>query len=156
MGDLSHVDRDGVSGMVDIAQKTATQRVAVCSGVVSPSVQLSQLASLAQIDEVCRVARIAAVQAAKQTANLIPFCHSICLAKMDVDIQYVKESNKFLITTTSSTKAETGVEMEGLTAAHIAALTVYDMIKAIDPAATMGPFQLDNKQGGKAGPWQRP
>lgn len=156
MGDLSHVDKDGVAQMVDIAGKTATQRVAVCSGIVSPSIHLSQHISAAQVDEVCRVARIAAVQAAKQTAMLIPYCHSICLAKMDVDVQYLSESNQFRIVTKASTKAETGVEMEGLTAAHIAALTIYDMIKAIDPAAIMGPFQLDTKLGGKTGPWQRP
>lgn len=155
MGDLSHVDKDGTSGMVDIAGKAATQRLAICSGAVSPSLTLSQHVSAAQIDEVCRVARIAAVQAAKQTANLIPYCHSICLAKLDVEVKFLSNQNKFTITTAASTKAETGVEMEALTAVHIAALTVYDMIKAIDPSATMGPFQLDKKLGGKSGTWQR-
>ncbi len=141
--------------MVDIAEKTATHRLATCSGVVSPSIALSSQVSAAQVDEVCRVARIAAIQAAKQTANLIPYCHSICLAKLDVAITFLSEQNKFAITTTASTKAETGVEMEALTAAHIAALTVYDMIKAIDPAASMGPFRLEKKLGGKSGSWQR-
>ena len=152
---LSHLDSDGRARMVDVGDKKVTARTATASGrvVTRPDViKLVRGDELPKAD-VLATARIAGIMGAKKTSELIPLCHPIPLTSVKVDFSF--ESNAILITATAKTTGQTGVEMEALTAVSIAALTLHDMIKAVDPAAVTTDIRLDEKTGGKHGHWNR-
>src|ERR1700754_1247664 len=153
MEKLSHYDGDGSAHMVDVSAKAATRREAEASAFV----ELSD-ATLAALPEnpkgnPLEVARFAGIQAAKQTSSLIPMCHPLPLSF--VDIQTEIQSNGILVRATAATAAGTGVEMEAMTAASIAALTIYDMTKALDKGIRIRDVALLRKSGGKSGEYRR-
>ena len=142
--------------MVDVAHKTATRREAIATGAIQMS-----LATLEQIErgnapkgDVLGTARLAGIMAAKQTASLIPLCHPLPLSKIHVELEADRSLPGYRIYATVSTKAETGVEMEALTAVSVAALTLYDMAKALEKSMTIQAIQLLRKTGGKSGDYQ--
>ena len=152
---LTHLDRDGQPTMVDIGDKPVTRRVARAEGFVRVSPEL-----LAAIREdrvakgsVLQVARLAGIQAAKRTDELIPLCHSLPLDAVHVELELTDAG--IAIAAEASTSWKTGVEMEALTAVSVAALTVIDMGKAIDPAMTIERIELVRKTGGRRGDWTR-
>jgi cyclic pyranopterin phosphate synthase len=150
---LSHYDRGGRSRMVDVSRKSATRREAEASGfvAVSPAV-LAALPSNPKGDPL-EAARIAGIMAAKRTPELIPMCHPLPLSLVEVDVRVCE--NGLAITSKVRTTAETGVEMEALTAVSVAALTVYDMLKAGDKGIEIREIVLERKSGGKSGDYLR-
>ena len=150
---LSHYDETGQACMVDVSAKAATRREATAAAFVELSAAV--LAALPQNPKgnPLEVARFAGIQAAKQTSNLIPMCHPLALSFVDVQVKVVKGG--VAIKATAATVAGTGVEMEALTAVSIAALTIYDMCKAIDKGITITGIRLESKTGGKSGDYQR-
>ncbi|MBM3761186.1 MAG: cyclic pyranopterin monophosphate synthase MoaC [Acidobacteria bacterium] len=153
MSKLSHYDDAGSARMVDISDKPVTARVAKAHAFVhmSPEV-LAALPSNPKGDPL-EVARIAAIQAAKRTSDLIPMCHPIPISKVDIDFGI--EAGGIRVTSTVACSAGTGVEMEAMTAASIAALTIYDMTKALDKGIQITDIHLLFKSGGKSGDYQR-
>jgi cyclic pyranopterin phosphate synthase len=151
---LSHYDATGNARMVDVSVKQATKRTATASAFIELSAAV--LASLPSNPKgnPLEVARFAGIQAAKRTSALIPMCHPLPLTHVDVQADIVKGGVQ--IRATASTTGQTGVEMEALTAASIAALTVYDMTKALDKSIVIRNIQLEQKSGGKSGDYQRP
>ncbi|MGH6888633.1 MAG: cyclic pyranopterin monophosphate synthase MoaC [Rhizomicrobium sp.] len=153
MTDLTHLDERGAARMVDVSAKDATVRQAEAEAIIV----LSQAAfdavtgARAPKGDVLATARVAGILAAKKTAELIPLCHQIPLAAVTIDIGPLDGHTTFRILACARTKAETGVEMEALTAAAIAALTIYDMTKAIDRGARIERLRLLSKSGGKTG-----
>ena len=155
MSELSHLDSDGRARMVDVGDKAVTARTATATGtlVTRPDViELVRGDGLPKAD-VLATARIAGIQGAKKTSELIPLCHPIPLSSVRVEFELSGDS--ILITATAKTTGQTGVEMEALTAVAIAGLTLHDMVKAVDPAATLTDVRLDSKTGGKRGHWTR-
>jgi cyclic pyranopterin phosphate synthase len=152
---LSHVDSEGRITMVDVSAKATTIRTAEASGFVmmSPETVAAIRERRTPKGDPLETARLAGIMGAKRTAELIPLCHSLPLAHADVQIELTDDGAK--ITATATTAAQTGVEMEALTAVSIAALTLYDMCKAIDRAMTIGAIRLERKVGGKSGEWKR-
>ena len=150
---LSHFDSSGEANMVDVSAKQPGRRTAAASAFVelSPAV-LAALPNNPKGDPL-QVARIAGIQAAKRTADLIPMCHPLTLSHIDVQAAIVAGGVR--ITATVTTVGPTGVEMEALTAAAVAALTVYDMTKALDKAIVIRNIQLEEKSGGKSGDFTR-
>jgi cyclic pyranopterin monophosphate synthase len=150
---LSHYDGAGRARMVDVSGKVATKREAEASGfvIVSPAV-LKALPSNPKGDPL-EVARIAGIMAAKRTSELIPMCHPLPLSLVDVEVRVCE--NGLAITSKVATTAETGVEMEALTAVSVAALTVYDMLKAADKGIEIREIALKRKSGGKSGEYRR-
>jgi cyclic pyranopterin phosphate synthase len=150
---LSHFDRAGRSRMVDVSGKLASKREAEASAfvAVSPAV-VAALPSNPKGDPL-EVARIAGIMAAKRTSELIPMCHPLSLSFVDVEVRVCE--NGLAITSKVATTAETGVEMEALTAVSVAALTVYDMLKAADKAIEIREIVLERKSGGKSGEYRR-
>jgi len=156
--DLSHVDSEGRARMVDVSEKDETDRVAVgCARVVMRPETLAriQAGEIAKGD-VLATARIAGIMAAKRTAELIPLCHPLALTSVAVDLACVPEKSAVEITATCRLKGRTGVEMEALTAASVAALTIYDMCKAIDRGMIVTDLRLLKKSGGKSGEYEAP
>jgi cyclic pyranopterin monophosphate synthase len=155
---LSHFDSDGNASMVDVGAKLPTRRTATASAFVElSSAVIAALPNNPKGDPL-QVARIAGIQAAKRTAELIPMCHPLALTHVDVQAEVVKEGergNGVRITATAATVGPTGVEMEALTAAAVAALTVYDMTKALDKGIVIRNVQLEAKTGGKSGDYSR-
>jgi cyclic pyranopterin phosphate synthase len=153
MKKLSHYDRAGRARMVDVSAKAETSRTATAQAFVKirPSV-LKQLSRNPKGDPL-EVARFAGIAAAKRTSDLIPMCHPLLISHVDVDAQVVKGGVR--ITATVAIKGTTGVEMEALTAASIAALTVYDMTKALDKSIEIQDVYLLEKTGGKSGDFKR-
>jgi cyclic pyranopterin monophosphate synthase len=152
---LSHIDETGAARMVDVSGKTVTAREATATGrfVTTPEViELLRSAGLPKGDALA-VARIAGIAAAKRTPDLIPLCHPIALHGVTVDLELTTDS--VLITATTRTADRTGVEMEALTAVTVAGLTLYDMVKAVDRSAVLTDVQLQHKDGGRTGVWQR-
>jgi cyclic pyranopterin phosphate synthase len=150
---LSHFDEVGAARMVDVSSKPETYREATASAFVALSQEV-----LAKLPENAKgnpleVARIAGIQAAKRTSDLIPLCHPLSLTRADVTIQIEKDGVYILART--ATNAGTGVEMEALTAASVAALTIYDMCKALDKGIEIRSIRLETKTGGKSGEWRR-
>ena len=147
---LSHVDAEGRARMVDVSAKQSTQRQAIATGHIA----LSAAARTAIRDRKLKkgdplsVARLAGVMAAKRTSDLIPLCHPLQLTHVDVEITAVRDG--YDITATVRTTGPTGVEMEALTAVSVAALTIYDMVKAVDHRMTIGAIRLIEKTGGKS------
>lgn len=152
-GGLSHYDEAGQASMVDVSGKQATRRTATATAFVDLSPQV--LAALPQNPkgDPLEVARFAGIQAAKRTAELIPMCHPLPLTHVDVQARI--EGAGVRITATAATIGVTGVEMEALTAASVAALTVYDMTKALDKAIVIREVRLESKTGGKSGDYSR-
>jgi len=147
---LTHVDASGRADMVDVGQKPRTDRVAIAEGRVvmtSETLALIKAGSLKKGD-VLTIARIAGIMAAKRTADLIPLCHPIPLSKIGVDIEIEETTSSVYIKATARTTGQTGVEMEALTAVNIAALTIYDMAKAVDRTMRITDIRLLEKHGG--------
>lgn len=153
MSELSHFDASGRAAMVDVSAKQNTRRTATASAFVEMSA--SVLASLPanRKGNPLEVARFAGIQAAKRTSDLIPMCHPLALTHVDVEAEIVEGGVR--IAATVATAGPTGVEMEALTAACVAALTVYDMTKALDKGIVIRAVQLESKSGGKSGDFQR-
>lgn len=154
---LTHLDSAGRANMVDVGDKPDTERVAVASAAVrmAPATLAAITAGEMPKGDVFSVARIAGIQAAKQTSQLIPLCHPLMLSAVNVDLQPDPALPGVRIRARCKLRGQTGVEMEALTAASVAALTLYDMCKAIDRAMVIEAVQLENKTGGQRGDWQR-
>ena len=150
---LSHYDEAGQASMVDVSGKQPTRRTATASAFVELSAAVIEALPENPKGNPLEVARFAGIQAAKRTSELIPMCHPLPLTH--VDVQAVIERNGVRITATVATVGVTGVEMEALTAASVAALTVYDMTKALDKAIVIRHVQLESKTGGKSGDYTR-
>ncbi|GHF02181.1 cyclic pyranopterin monophosphate synthase accessory protein [Amycolatopsis deserti] len=156
MSELSHVDDKGAARMVDVSGKEATARTAVATGVVRTTAEVIDLLSRDGLPkgDALATARIAGIMGAKKVPELIPLCHQIALSGVKVEFDLGQAEVR--ITATVKTTDRTGVEMEALTAVAVAGLTVHDMIKAVDPAATLDGVRLERKLGGKSGVWERP
>jgi len=150
---LSHFDEAGQASMVDVSGKQPTRRTAVASAFVELSAAVLAALPSNPKGNPLEVARIAGIQAAKRTSELIPMCHPLPLTHVEVQTEVVAEGVR--ITATAATMGATGVEMEALTAAAVAALTVYDMTKALDKAIVIRNVQLESKTGGKSGSFER-
>ncbi|MGC2635875.1 MAG: cyclic pyranopterin monophosphate synthase MoaC [Acidobacteriaceae bacterium] len=150
---LSHFDDAGEARMVDVSAKSATRREAEASAFVVLSAETLAALPHNPKGNALEVARIAGIQAAKRTAELIPLCHPLPLSFIDVRAEVVEGG--IAIRATAATTAQTGVEMEALTAASVAALTVYDMCKAADKGIVIRDLRLERKTGGKSGDWVR-
>jgi len=150
---LSHYDDDGRAHMVDVSEKTATRREARARAFVELSAEALKALPQNPKGNPLEVARFAGIQAAKQTALLIPMCHPLALSFIDVEATI--DEGGVVIEATAATVAGTGVEMEAMTAASIAALTVYDMTKALDKGIRIREVELVSKSGGKSGEWRR-
>jgi cyclic pyranopterin phosphate synthase len=150
---LSHLNPQGEAQMVDVSAKQATVRTAIASGKIKMSLDtLTAIeAGNAPKGDVLGTAKVAGIMAAKQTANLIPLCHPLPLHKIEVEILADKQLPGYSIRATVVTKAETGVEMEALTAVSVAALTLYDMAKALEKSMEIQDIRLVSKTGGKSG-----
>jgi cyclic pyranopterin phosphate synthase len=155
---LSHLDSQGQAQMVDVSEKQETVREAVAMGCVRMQQETLDAiaAGNAPKGDVLGTARLAGIMAAKQTAHLIPLCHPLVLHKVEVQLTPDSHLPGYRITATVKTKAETGVEMEALTAVTVAALTLYDMAKALDKAMVIEQICLLRKSGGKSGDYTRP
>ncbi len=153
---LSHLDETGQAQMVDVSGKAATAREATAQGLVRMSLATFQTIEQgnAPKGDVLGTARLAGIMAAKQTAQLIPLCHPLPLSKVEVNITANPDLPGYEIRATVKTKAETGVEMEALTAVSVAALTLYDMAKALEKSISIESIHLVSKLGGKSGEWQ--
>lgn len=153
---LSHVDEVGRVHMVDVGDKPVTERVAVARGHIAigkPALRAIRDGRIAKGDPL-QAARLAGVMAAKKTADLIPLCHPLMLSQVDIDLQGLADG--YRIEARVRTTAQTGVEMEALTAVSVAALTIYDMVKAIDKKMVIGPISLVKKTGGRSGDYHAP
>jgi cyclic pyranopterin phosphate synthase len=150
---LSHYDEAGQASMVDVSAKQPTRRTATASAFVELSAAVIAALPANPKGNPLEVARFAGIQAAKRTSELIPMCHPLPLTHVDVQAQV--EGAGVRITATAATMGVTGVEMEALTAASVAALTVYDMTKALDKAIVIRNVQLESKTGGKSGDYAR-
>ena len=150
---LSHYDRAGRARMVDVSGKTATRREAEASAFVAMTPAVLAMLPQNPKGDPLEVARIAGIMAAKRTSELIPMCHPLALLIIDVDLRLCE--NGVAITSKVATTAETGVEMEALVAASVAALTVYDMCKAVDKGIEIREIVLEHKSGGKSGDYRR-
>lgn len=152
---LSHINDDGNAHMVDVSDRAITQRSARASGKVVLSKSVLSLIAEGKTPkgDVLATARIAGIMGAKKTPELIPLCHPISISSVNVDLEIVEDGVKIYSAVTISDR--TGVEMEALTAVSIAALTIIDMTKALDPGATITNVQVDEKDGGRNGHWKR-
>ena len=155
-GRLTHTDESGHARMVDVSAKDVTAREARASGrvLLSPEAIAALQAGQVPKGDALAVARIAGIQAAKRTPDLVPLCHPIAIHAVTVDLQVGDAAVE--IAATVRTADRTGVEMEALTSVTVAALALIDMVKAIDPAAVITDVRVEEKTGGKTGPWRRP
>lgn len=150
---LSHYDQQGHVAMVDVSAKTATKRTAMAHAFISLSGEVIEALPRNPKGDPLEIARIAGIQAAKRTSDLIPLCHPLPLTHADVKCEL--QQNGVEITATAATTAQTGVEMEALTAVTVAALTIYDMVKALDKSIEITSVHLVEKTGGKSGTYKR-
>jgi cyclic pyranopterin phosphate synthase len=157
MTDLTHFDKKGRAVMVDVSAKDETARVAIATGTV-----IMAQATLALIKgggakkgDVLGVARLAGIMAAKKTSDLIPLCHPLPLSSVELDFALDEARSAVDITATCRVTGRTGVEMEALTAVSVAALTIYDMCKAVDRGMVLSDIRLQHKSGGKSGTWEK-
>jgi len=150
---LSHFKSEGEASMVDVSEKNISKRTATAHAFVSMSAEVLAALPGNKKGDALQVARVAGIMAAKKTADLIPLCHSLPLSHVGVD--FAVESDGIRITATAATSAQTGVEMEALTAAAVAALTIYDMTKAMDKGIEIREIFLLSKTGGKSGDFAR-
>ena len=152
---LTHVDESGAARMVDVSAKDVTSRVAVASGRVHVSPEVVRLLRGEGVPkgDALGVARVAGIMGAKRTPDLVPLCHPLAISGVTVDLEV--EDDAVAITATVKTTDRTGVEMEALTAVSVAALTVVDMVKAVDKGAVITDVRVESKSGGKSGDWSR-
>ncbi len=157
-GGLTHIDADGRARMVDVSDKAATTREAVAEGRLTmlPQTLALALSGGGKKGDVRAVAEIAGVMAAKRTSDLIPMCHPLMLTSVKVAVEAIADGSGLGVTARVRTMGQTGVEMEALTAASVALLTLYDMLKAVDRGMTMEGVRLLTKSGGASGDWARP
>jgi cyclic pyranopterin monophosphate synthase len=151
---LTHFDDSGRARMVDVGEKASTHRVAIASGRISMQPETATLIreGRAAKGDVLAVAQVAAIMAAKKTHDIIPMCHPLLLTKIEVNFSL--DDTGVDITAQVETRGQTGVEMEALTAVSAAALTIYDMVKAVDRGMVIDSIQLKHKSGGKSGEWR--
>lgn len=152
---LTHLREDGSAHMVDVSDKAVTKRVATAQAVFNTREDVVPMLMTGNLPkgEALGTARIAGIMAAKRTWELIPLCHPLPISKVSVD--FTAQQASVIVTAQVTTKGVTGVEMEALTAASVAALTLYDMVKAVDKSATVTDIQVLAKSGGKSGDWER-
>tara|TARA_R110002153_G_scaffold99102_7_gene234423 strand:- start:189 stop:686 length:498 start_codon:yes stop_codon:yes gene_type:complete len=156
---LTHVNEHGKANMVDVTDKQITQRQAVAEGYISMSTQAFTMLkdNTHAKGDVLSIARIAGIQGAKKCSDLIPLCHPLMLSKVQLDFQTIDgvngDENKVRIQALCKLAGQTGVEMEALTAVSVAALTLFDMCKAVDPHMQISDIKVLSKQGGKSGDW---
>ncbi len=154
--DLTHFDAAGNAHMVDVSEKAETERVAVARGSVlmaAATMALIQSRGIKKGD-VLMVAQLAGIMGAKRTPDLIPLCHPLALTKVTVELSLDPDRNAVDIEATCKLKGRTGVEMEALTAVTVAALTIYDMVKAVDKSMRITDIRLSHKSGGKSGTYE--
>ena len=157
--ELTHVDAAGAARMVDVSEKTASARTAVATGVFRTTAEVLDLLRRDGLPkgDALATARIAGIMGAKRTPDLVPLCHPIALSGVTLDLEPAEPGADPVvrITATARTTDRTGVEMEALTAVAVAGLTLHDMVKAVDPAATLDAVRVERKEGGKTGLWER-
>lgn len=158
MADLTHFDQDGQAHMVDVSDKPVTARTAIAEGHIKMTSATLALITQGRADkgDVLGIARLAGIMGAKKTAELIPLCHPLPITKVALDLTPDTTLPGIRITATVKTGGQTGVEMEALTAVSIAALTVYDMVKAVQKDMEIGGVRLTFKEGGKSGRFDNP
>lgn len=154
MSSLTHLDEHGKARMVDVGGKAETQRIAIAEGRIrmSPAALAAIRDGTVPKGDVLAAARIAGIMAAKKTSDLIPLCHPLALTSVSVDFEIENDAVK--VTASASLAGRTGVEMEAMTAASIALLTIYDMAKAVDKGMVIEGLRLIEKRGGKSGDWR--
>lgn len=154
---LTHLDAQGHARMVDVGEKAITARVAIAAAEVDMHAETFKLIAEGshKKGDVLAVARIAGIQAAKKCSDLIPLCHPLMLTRVSVDFEMNSDRHRVLISATCAVDGKTGVEMEALTAVSVAALTLYDMCKAVDKDMVIGNIRLLHKKGGKSGEYSR-
>ncbi|HTM10203.1 MAG TPA: cyclic pyranopterin monophosphate synthase MoaC [Verrucomicrobiae bacterium] len=157
MAKLSHLDAEGKARMVDVTAKDVTERIATARGAVSMRAETLELIVEKKVEkgDVFSVARVAGIMAAKKTSELIPMCHPLNLTSISIDLTPEKNPPRVEIEATVRVSGKTGVEMEAMTAAAVAGLTIYDMCKAVDREMTLGGIRLVKKSGGKSGTFAR-
>ncbi|MGV3591599.1 MAG: cyclic pyranopterin monophosphate synthase MoaC [Gammaproteobacteria bacterium] len=157
MTSLTHLDEQGRARMVDVGDKAVTSRTATAEAVVTMQPQTLRMIveGSHKKGDVFAVARIAGIQAAKKCSDLIPLCHPLQLSSVQVELEADEATSEVRIAATCKLNGQTGVEMEALTAASVAALTIYDMCKAVDRGIVIRAIQLREKAGGKSGLWRR-
>ncbi len=157
MNKLTHFDEHGQARMVNVGEKDESHRVAVAQGeiLMQPATLRLIIEGRAAKGDVLGVAQVAAIMAAKKTHEIIPMCHPLLLTSIEVNFQPDEEHNLVRITARVETRGKTGVEMEALTAVSAAALTIYDMVKAVDRGMVISGIQLEHKSGGRSGVWER-
>jgi len=150
---LTHVDEHGAARMVDVSAKDVTHRTATATGHVRVSAEVVTLLRRGDVPkgDALGVARVAGIMAAKRTPDLVPLCHPLAISGVEVDLQV--QDDRVQITATVRTADRTGVEMEALTSVSVAALTVVDMVKAVDKHAVIGDIRVTAKSGGRSGDW---
>jgi cyclic pyranopterin phosphate synthase len=156
MSKLTHFNEAGEAEMVDVGHKPVSNRTALATGKIEMQPETLRLIQAGEHKkgDVIGIARIAGIMAAKKTSDLIPLCHPIGLDKISVDFEVNEPENTVICRVLAKTSAQTGVEMEALTAVHIALLTIYDMCKAVDRSMTMSNIRLLEKSGGMSGDWK--
>ncbi|NOX18380.1 MAG: cyclic pyranopterin monophosphate synthase MoaC [Chlorobi bacterium] len=157
MNELTHVNKSGKANMVDVSGKAETLRTAEAFGELFASDELFEMIKNNELKkgDVLTAAKIAGIQGGKKTSELIPLCHNIFISKLDVELKLNDEKKSVEIYSSAKTESSTGIEMEALTAVSIAALTVYDMCKAVDKSILIGNIKLLKKTGGKSGDFIR-
>ncbi|TQV84459.1 cyclic pyranopterin monophosphate synthase MoaC [Aliikangiella coralliicola] len=157
MTHFTHLNEKGEAQMVDVTEKGHSSRVAIASGYVEMQPETLRMITHGEHKkgDVLAVARIAGIQAAKKTSELIPLCHPLMLTSVNVELEADGQNNAIRISATCKLSGQTGVEMEALTAVSVAALTIYDMCKAVDKNMVISAIQLEQKTGGKSGDWRR-
>ncbi len=156
MTGLTHFDQKGDAHMVDVSAKPVTDRIAIAKGrvVMAPETLEIVRQGSAKKGDVLGVARLAGIMGAKRTSDLIPLCHPLPITRVALDLEVDPDSSSVVITATVKTSGQTGVEMEALTAVSVAALTVYDMLKAVDRAMHITDIRVTLKDGGKSGRYE--
>ncbi|OGW39699.1 MAG: molybdenum cofactor biosynthesis protein C [Nitrospirae bacterium RBG_13_39_12] len=157
MKKLTHIDKEGTAKMVDISKKPLTQREAIARGSVYMKPETLKLIEDKRVPkgDVFCVARVAGIMSAKKTSNLIPMCHPLNIALIDISFNLDRKKNKVDIEALVKITGQTGVEMEALTAVSVAALTIYDMCKAVDKGMVISDIMLMEKRGGRSGIYKR-
>ena len=156
MSDLTHFDESGKAHMVDVSGKAITSRIAVAEGYITMAPETLSLVTegRAEKGDVLGVARLAGIMAAKKTADLIPLCHPLPITKVSIDLTPDDNLPGIRISATVKTNGKTGVEMEALTAVSVTALTIYDMVKAVQKDMIIGGIRVTQKEGGKSGTYK--
>ena len=155
--DLTHLDEAGRARMVQVAGKDVTSREAVATAVLRMTPETASVLAQGRLPkgDAIAVARVAGIMAAKRTPDLIPLCHPIGLTSVTIDVDVDREAGTATVTATTTTTDRTGVEMEAMTAASVAALTLYDMVKGVERGAVVEQVRVESKRGGKSGEWNR-